>query len=165
MKKPSPIHYFVANEWPSKIWLVAFPTGFVVWVVHLCWPLLLQPTTWTDPLLFVGCCLLAALLGYFVSIPFGWPILGPMYYSRSLRNGEPFQHGDMVQILTGPFRDRVVRVLNSFDIAEWAGAHRIRVDLGTETKDDENVFRSIQIMRVAKAEETGSPTTESTPTK
>jgi len=154
MKKPNPIHYFIANEWPSKVLVVAFPAGVVIWVGQLCWPLIRHPTSWIDPFQFIGCCLLAALFGYFACIPFGWVLLGPMYYSRSLRNGEPFQHGDMVQILVGPFRDRIVRVLNSFDIAEWAGAHRIRVDLGTETKGDENVFQSIQILRVAKSEET-----------
>ncbi|QEG33595.1 hypothetical protein [Bythopirellula goksoeyrii] len=152
MKKPSPIHYFVANEWPSKLWLMVIPLGFVLWVVRSCWPLLLRPSGWPDPLLFIGCCLLAALLGYFVGILIGWPILGPFYYSRSLKNGEPFQQGEMVHVLVGPFRDRVVRVLDSFDIAPWAGAHRIRVDLGTETKDDENIFSSIQILRVSNSQ-------------
>ena len=72
-----------------------------------------------------------------------------MYYDRSLKNGEPFHQGDMVQILIGPHRDRIVRVRDAFDIASWAGSHRILVDLGDEIKEDENVFTSIQILRVA----------------
>ena len=107
------------------------------------------PDRWTDPLLFFGCTALAAVLGYFVGILAGFFCLGPLYYNRSIMNGEPFKQGDMVQILVGPFKDRVVRVLSTFDIGSYAGAHRIRVDLGTETKDDENMFTSIQILRVS----------------
>lgn len=147
--KPSRIHYFVAKEWPSKIWLTAFSLGFALWAASSCWSLLVSPTRWTDPLIFFGCSLLAALLGYFVSILVGWPILGPMYYDRSLKNGEPFRPGEMVHILVGPYRDRIVRVTKAYDRGSYAGAHRICVDLGCEAKGGEDVFESIQILRVS----------------
>ena len=150
--KPSRIHYFVAAQWPSRIWLTAFPAASFAWSASLCWPLLVSPTKWTDPLVFFGCALLAAALGFFVSIIVGWPILGPMYYDRSLKNGEPFHTGEMVHILVGPHRDRVVPVVEAFDFADYAGAHRIRVDLGENAKETESLFSSHEILRVSEAE-------------
>lgn len=76
-----------------------------------------------------------------------------MYYDRSLKNGEPFHSGDMVQILVGPHRDRVVRVIEAFDYAACAGAHCIRVDLGVEARKYENLFRSTQILKVSSSSE------------
>jgi hypothetical protein len=151
MNKPTPTHYFIANQWPTKIWVTAFPIGFMIATGHFCWPLLLRPADWTDPLLFGGCCFLGAILGHFVGLLSGWFVLGPMYYMRSVENGEPFVRGDMVQILAGPFRDRVARVLSTFEMDNCAGSHRIRVDLGAEVKDDDSMFSSFEILRIAKA--------------
>ena len=158
--KPSRIHYFVAGDWPSKIWATVFPVGFACFAASSCWQLLLSPTRWTDPLFVLGYLVSFALLGYFVSILVGWPILGPLYYARSLKNGEPFHIGDKVQVLSGPHRDRIVRVVNVFDIADWAGGHRIEVELGAAVKEDHRVFRSTQVLRVESAqhaEETREP--------
>ena len=150
--KPSRLQYFVAGDWPSKIWVTAIPIGFACFAAPSCWQLLLSPTRWTDPLIALGYLVLFAFLGYFVSILVGWPILGPMYYDRSLKNGEPFHIGDVVQVLVGPHRDRIVRVVKVFDIAEWTGAHRIQVDLGADVKEDDKVFRSTQVLRVKSAQ-------------
>jgi hypothetical protein len=145
--KAQRVHYFFAQEWPIKIWMTSFSSVFGFWAASGLWPLLVSPTKWMDPLVFLGCVLLAALLGYFVSILVGWPVIGIMYYDRSLKNGEPFHKGDLVQILVGPHRDCVVPVIEAYDYASFAGAHRICVDLGPDVKD--NVFRSTQIVRVS----------------
>ncbi len=150
--KPSRLHYFVAGDWPSKIWTTVFSVGFACFAASSCWQLLILPTRWTDLLFVFGYLVIFALLGYLVSILVGWPILGPMYYDRSVKNGEPFQTGDTVQVLVGPHRDRIVRVVKVFDIAAWAGAHRIEVDLGADGNQDDIVFRATQVLRVESAQ-------------
>jgi hypothetical protein len=147
MMKASGIHYFFAGKWPIKIWMVVFPLVAGTWAGSSCWTLLVSPANWKAPLVFLGLVLLASLLGYFVGILVGWPVIGLLYYDRSLKNGEPFKRGDTVQILVGQHRDRIVPVIEAFDYAPYAGGHRIRVDLGPDVKD--NVFGSSEILRLA----------------
>ena len=149
--KPARIHYFIAQQWPTKIWLTAIPSAFVVGAAYSSWEFLVSPIGWTDRLLFLGFSLVVAILGYLIGFVVGWPLLGPMYYDRSLKNGEPFHEGDMVQILVGPYRDCIVRVIEAFDYAAYTGAHRVRVGLGTDAEDGEDVFRSIEILRVSSS--------------
>lgn len=129
--------------------MTAFPAILAAGAACHGWPLLVSATRWTDPLLFCGWILLAALLGLFVGLLVGWPIIGPLYYDRSRKNGEPFQRGDMVQILVGPYSDRIAPVTDAFDIASFAGGHRVRVDLGADAKGCGNVFRSHQVLRIS----------------
>jgi hypothetical protein len=80
-------------------------------------------------------------------------VLGPLFYDRSLKNGEPFHEGEMVHILTGPYRDRIARVDRAWDAAPWAGGHQIQVALGEQARQDgSDVFESRQIVRVASAD-------------
>jgi hypothetical protein len=140
--KASRIHYFFAEDWPVKIWLTAVLVLFVLGSAFIFWPLLVSPTRWTDPFLFFGCVLLAVPLGWLVASLIGWFVIGPLYYDRGLKNGEPFHQGDTVQILTGPHRDRVVWVVNAFE-------HAVHVDLGEASEDGEDVFASIEVLRVS----------------
>jgi hypothetical protein len=146
--KASRIHYFFAENWPAKIWLTAFLVVFLLGSVHIFWPLLAFSTKWTDLLLFFGYVLLAVPLGWCIGILSGCFVIGPLNYYRSLKNGEPFHQGDTVQILTGPHRDRIVRVVSVFDIGYYAGAHRVRVDLGETGEAGEDVFESTEVLRV-----------------
>ena len=76
--------------------------------------------------------------------------MGPLYHDRSVKNGEPFEVGDSVQILHGPHRDSIVPVIAIVDIGTFAGGHRVRVDLGGPEEEDE-VFHSKDILRVSPA--------------
>lgn len=153
--KASRAHYFFAQEWPAKIWLAAFALLSAVITASQCWGIL--GVSWASSLIFVGLVLLGALLGYFVGFLVGWPILGPIYYGRGLMNGEPFHPGEMVQILVGPHRDRIVQVMETYDHG-YAGGHLVRVDLGT---DEDNFFRSIQILRMEPHQSQGPATADS----
>ena len=114
---------------------------------------------WSDILLFIGVVLLALLLGLFASLLVGWFVLGPLYYDRSIKNGEPFHEGDLVYILVGSNRNRIARVYKAVDIASWAGAHRVHVDLGEKERNArQDIFKSYQIFRIST-----SPTTETSP--
>ena len=133
------------------MWLT--PTVSGVAGVIATWPLISTPGRWTDPLIFVISLFLFLALGWFGGILIGWPIMGPLYYGRSLKNGEPFKKGDSVHILVGSHRDRVVRVRDAIDVQAYAGGHRVFVDLGETAKENqEDVFKSHQVLRVSQAE-------------
>ncbi len=147
--KASAIHYFFAQEWPAKIWLTAFLVLFPLGTAYMCWSLVAFSAVWTDWLIFFGSLLIAVPLGWFVGILIGWPVLGPLYYDRGPRNGEPFHQGEAVQILTGRYRDRVVRVIDAYDTENCAGAHRVRVELGERVETGQDVFASYQVLRAS----------------
>ena len=144
--KPSRLQYFFARDWPTKIWLAGVPLLCGLIAAGYCYPTFKS----SGIFLSIGIILLAMVLGFFASIPVGWFVLGPLYFDRSRKNGEPFRDGDMVQILVGPHRDQVVRVYRALDIAPWAGAHRVYVDLGADEKTGgRDMFKSYEIVRVA----------------
>jgi len=155
--KASRLQYFFAGNWPSKIWVFGGP-----WLCVIATGISLRPISayfgdWFSALTFVGIVCLALILGYFVSILSGTFVLGPLYYNRSLKNGEPFHEGDVVQILVGPYRDRVAKVYKVWDLASWAGAHRVRVDLGEKEKtESRDVFSSYQIFRIVNFDKSSS---------
>jgi hypothetical protein len=74
----------------------------------------------------------------------GMLVLGPLIriFVNSL-NGAPFQVGDSVQILIGPYRDRVVRV---YEI--WPSRGQVRVELGEQAeKSVKDVFWNFEVCR------------------
>ncbi|HEY4760490.1 MAG TPA: KOW motif-containing protein, partial [Thermoguttaceae bacterium] len=78
----------------------------------------------------------------------GWFILSPIYYDRGLKNGAPFREGDMVRILVGPHRDRIVKVY-----AMWQG-NTVRVELGDKEKREfKDIFSPAQLLREENAEQ------------
>lgn len=148
--KPTWAHYFFAQEWPARIWMSMFPISFGTIAAILGWLTLEFLRSWTEVLLFAAYVGLVAALGWFVGILVGWFVLGPLYFDRSIKNGEPFQPGDLVHILVGPYRDRIARVYSTFEVGSFAGAHRVRVELGERKKDDwKDVFSSYQILRIS----------------
>jgi hypothetical protein len=150
--KPSRIHYFFAEDRPVRIWL---RTGRVLGMVLagcVSHPTLALLGTWSGIRQFLAVLVLGLLLGQFAAVLVGWFVMGPLYHDRSLQNGEPFRAGDLVHILVGPHRDRVVRVLKTWNIGDYTGAHRVRVDLGEVWKDGEDVFLSHQVLLVERDE-------------
>lgn len=145
------LHYFVANEWPIRIWAGVWVSGAIALAAVTFWPLLVHPLSWGDPLRFVLCIVLAGGVGYFGSLLPGWVIMSSFYHSRSMANGEPFAVGDMVQILVGPDRDRIVPVVKVYNMGDRTGSHRVHVELGTEDGYGENVFSSFQVLRIVSA--------------
>ncbi len=64
----------------------------------------------------------AGFLGWILGALALWPLL---YWISSRINGAPFREGDMVHILVGPHRGRVVRVYEM-----WPSRGQARVELG-----------------------------------
>ncbi len=70
------------------------------------------------------------------ALPLGWIlgalILWPMVFTIGSRfNGAPFNDGDMVHVLVGPYRDQVGRVYEM-----WPSRNQLRVDLGEQAEQD-----------------------------
>ena len=155
--KASKLQYFFAGDWPSKIWLCGVPLICAIVTFISLHPTSAYFGNWTGALIFAGIMCLALILGYFVSILSGIFLLGPLYYNRSLKNGEPFHEGDVVQILVGPHRDQIAKVYKAWDIASWAGAHRVQVDLGENEKSKgRDIFKSYQIFRIVNFDKSAS---------
>lgn len=149
--RASKVHYFYAQDWPARIWLTSFSLGFAVVAAYLCWPLIASFSSWAHLVLVLICVCVAGILGRYAGTLLGLPVIGPLYFERSLDNGEPFQEGDLVQIIVGPHRDKTVRVKSTFEVGEYAGAHRICVDLGQDVSEEDSLFTSLQILRIEAA--------------
>lgn len=140
---PSRAQYFFARPWLSNAWLIAVPLVCIVIAVRAAGTISETFSEWSLLLPFFGVVSLAAFLGYFLALLLGWFVFGPLYYARGLKNGAPFHEGDLVRVLVGPHRDRVVRV---YEV--WESRDEVRVELGEqERKDVTDVFSPYQICR------------------
>ena len=130
--KPTRAHYFYAENWPQRIWLVAWPLASAALMVAA-----LGPVEMTWP--YMKPVLLAAAAGFFTGGLVGVFVLGPMYWHRAVVNGVPFVPGDRVEILAGRDRGRVATVAEYID-------YRLCVRL-----DDGRIFDVRKVMRVDDA--------------
>jgi hypothetical protein len=86
--------------------------------------------------------LLAATLGFIMGTLLLWPVLGTFIGKV---NGSPFDDGDWVRILIGPYRDLFACV---YDADVWRGRGQLRVRLGEEAgRGCADVFSIIQVRR------------------
>jgi hypothetical protein len=157
--KPSKVHYFFAEEKPVKLWMRNGQLVGVFLSARACHPTLELFGEWSGSLRFIAVLVLGWLLGHCAACLIGWFVLGPLYFDRSCDNGEPFQQGDLVHILVGPHRDRVVPVRKAWNIGDYAGGHRVSVDLDEVWTDGEEVFPSYQVLLVARGLTPESPAT------
>jgi hypothetical protein len=140
---PSRAQYFFARPWLTNAWRISVPLACIVIAVASAGMSSDAFGEWLSLLLLLGIVLLAALLGYFLAFLLGWLVLGPLYCARGLKNGAPFREGDLVRVLAGAHRDRVVRV---YEV--WESGDQVRVALGDkERKDATDVFAPYQICR------------------
>lgn len=153
--KPTRLHYFYAYKWPVWIWIIVVPMLFVAFMARALGspPALstLEPDS-KSYLLLIG---LAWLLGMASCSLVGPFILGPVYFHRAQLNGAPFQVGDPVEILVGPNRGRVVRVLEPLD-----GRAMVKVDFAEppglkqkRTFRAGDTFEETQLLKVVDAEQ------------
>jgi len=139
---------FYAKNWPMKIWFTAVPSLFLIFAIYVCEPTTALFNDWRNLLHFIILILITLLIGFFSSILMGWFVLGPLYYGRCLKNGGPFHEGDIVQIIAGRYRDRIVRVYSS-----WQG-DSVRVMLGQNEKDKfQDIFSPTELIRVNDTEQ------------
>lgn len=156
--KATRIHYFYAQDWPTKIWFGAVMLLCVMVAVRAADPTVAALNDWWMALWLLVIIAISLLIGFFSALVLGWFILGPLYYDRMLKNGGPFKVGDLVQILAGHHRGRVVRVYSL-----WKG-DAVRVVLGE--KEEEafgDVFSPTELLKERDAELSSAP--DGTPAK
>jgi len=145
--KPSRSQYLFANDWPLFAYYSLAAILGVVVVVVVCQP---SRAIFSDGLylsMFVVSLLVAPVLGFLVSLPFVWIIIGPLYRFRGTLNGAPFSVGDRVRILAGPHSGRVVRV---YEV--WSERCQVRVELDEQAKKEfTDAFSYTQICRESAA--------------
>ncbi len=142
------MQYFYAKNWPIKIWFMAIPSLFLISAVYVFELSITLLDDWYNLLHFIFIILITLLIGIFFSILIGWFVLGPLYYNRCLKNGGPFHEGDIVQIIAGRYRDRILRVYSS-----WQG-DSVRVMLGQNEKDKfQDIFSPTELIRVNDTEQ------------
>lgn len=150
MTKPSFTHYFYAADGHLKLWLGGCTVVSAITGGYIEYNKLSPLLTWVvlaESLFFIA---VFAGLGYLLALIPATFVFGPMYYSRGLKNGEPFQSGDTVHILVGPYKDSIAIVYKATDQYPEAGWHRIYVRLGEMAKKDgQDVFSSTEILRIS----------------
>ncbi len=138
----SPIQYAFAHEWPLKIYLGMCVGLCLAGSVHVCEPGQGVFRDWPYLFWLLAVIILAAVLGFYLALPFAWMLLGPLYRLQARRNGAPFAPGDYVRVLVGPHRGRVVRVRE-----HWQ-ADNLRVDLGPAADTQyQDIFSPTQLLR------------------
>ena len=86
--------------------------------------------------------MIAFLLGWIASVPAAWVLFGPILMAQGEQNGGPFQPGDRVRIIAGPFCGRVAQV-----DTHWQH-ETVRVDLGDEPRRKyQDIFAAYQLLR------------------
>lgn len=136
------VHYFYAHDWPMKLWFIGIPLLFPLGVIFICKPTLALFSEWRYMLHFGIALIVSIPLGFFVGLIIGWPVLGSLYHDRCLKNGGPFHEGDIVRILVGPHKGRVVRVYSTW---RW---DTVRVELGDSEKEtSRDIFSQTQLLR------------------
>lgn len=142
-----------AKNRPFEAWLLFGSVLGAVLTGFACEPSFFALEHWWFPILLAGSISVGAITGFFcalVSAPF---FLTPLYRLRAIRNGAPFQQGDDVRVLTGPYRDVIGRV---YEV--WTDRGQLRIDLGKEARRSlEDVFSFVEVSRETGVESAQTP--------
>ncbi len=137
------MQWFVAHNWPVRLWLGIAPLAAPVAVCWYTRPLPWVLGHWLNTLAFAGLLVVAWVAGWFFAILGGWLILGPVYYAQGLWNGAPYREGEYVRLLVGSHRGCVKRV---YEV--WDERHQVRVELGEgERARYADVFSYVEVCR------------------
>ena len=142
------IHWYrqaLASPNLHRLWHGSWLVGAVgIAAVLLCLQEAPLPTLTGGPwglAIIVG--LSSGALGWILSFPVGWLLLGPIFHSQGIHNGGPFQPGDRVLILGGPHKEQTALVYGTWQHGQ------VRVDLGPEAKASyKDVFAPYELLRL-----------------
>jgi hypothetical protein len=138
---PSRLRYFIAEGRLIHVYLLG-PLILGVWIpIAACRPSTAMFHDWSFLLLFLFVLVLAPVFLVFVALPYAWFVLWPLYFLASRWNGAPFHPGDRVRILSRPYRDHIVEVLEVIN-----DRHKVRVLLD-EKKGTKEIFSFTEVCR------------------
>jgi hypothetical protein len=146
--KPTRAHYFYAQNWLARLWIVIIPALFVVLMAGALGPPPEISGLNADAKAYLFLLGISLLFGICVAALLGPFILGPLYHHRAELNGYPYRPGDFVEILVGPSRGRVARVVEVWD---WRG--NLRIDLGEVARPkSKTLFTFTEVIKRSDAE-------------
>jgi hypothetical protein len=135
------IHYFYAQNWPMKIWFGLSLSLCVVIVLGASDLTVAKLGDWHAFSRLAVIVALALLIGFGIAFVFSWLILSPLYRDRLQKNGGPYQIGDLVEILHGPHRGKVVRVYS------LGQGYSVSVELGDKEKESgKDIFAGTRLL-------------------
>jgi hypothetical protein len=139
----------IASDWLQCLWMLTFALGITLWTVRSIGPVQHAFGNAWSTFLFMAVLLMSAMLGFVLSVPTAWVLMGPTLMDQGKRNGGPFKPGDLVQVISGPYRNRVARVYSTWQ------CETVRVDLGEEAKQQfKDIFAAYQLLCVERSEAT-----------
>lgn len=139
----------IASDWLPRLWMLVFALVITVWTIRSIGPVQHAFGNAWSALLFVAVLLLSGMLGFVVSVPAAWLLMGPTLMDQGHRNGGPFKPGDLVQVISGAYRNRVARVYSTWQ------CETVRVDLGEEVKRQfKDIYAAYQLLCIERAEPT-----------
>ena len=142
--KPSPMQYIFASDWPAKCYLLLLAVISVLISSFALGRGSLPPISVLRDWHFVLLTLFASMSVFFGLLRTTSFVFNPIYDWRAKLNGAPFNVGDCVHILVGPYRGRVAKVYS-------VERRKIRVELGEQSKNNStDVFSFIQVYREHK---------------
>lgn len=110
MKTPTRLQVFYASSWPMRLWYFGISSLLVSVSIAAGWA---GPWPWQDAnnlFVFGVVIVLSWALGMLLAAFPGGLLMGPLLHSRGIENGGPFEVGDRVQILWGPYRGNLATV-------------------------------------------------------
>ena len=153
---PTRWHYFFAQKWPFWLWIILVPLlSAALMASFLGTPPADLAEFGPDAKRYIFLVGMGLLLGYFAGGLLGYFVLGPVYHYRAELNGAPFRTGDIVQILVGRNRGRIVRVT---EVTEGRGV--LKVDLGESNPKGKPIY--YEFTEIVKADDP-EPTSASPP--
>jgi uncharacterized membrane protein YeaQ/YmgE (transglycosylase-associated protein family) len=140
--KPTRLQHVFADERPALLWFVVVPM-LVTWG-SLADTRMADLQNWRGILATIGLGIVGFLAGLFIAAAAGWMVLGPLDYSRGLKNGGPFEVGDEVMVLSHSHRGKIARIYSTWQ------HDTVRVDLGPEAKESfKDIFGASALLRVS----------------
>jgi hypothetical protein len=138
----SPLQWLFANNWPIRIWLIAFSLGTPLAALSTIDFSAAHAFGWRLWLALLAMSLLFAMAGFLFGAIAASAVLPPLYWLRTHLNGGPFALGDMVVVLSRTHRGRRARVYDT-----WQG-DTVRVEIGEEAKAGfRDIFGQHELLR------------------
>jgi len=147
-RKPTSLQRLFAQI-ARHFWATPATGALVVLVLAVkeCQPslVLLHNGQWV--LSFLAIVIFSPVFGFYATILLMF-YAGPIFAWRGQVNGGPFEVGDVVQVLAGPYRGKITTVYSS-----WQGGS-VRVRLGAKEEESfKDVFGSVELLREDRSHE------------
>lgn len=143
MQTPSFRQRAIATDLPMRLCLL---TALIAGQVHLWLTLEYSLASFLNPSWFIVLAIIStfatAVLSVMGGMIVGWLVFGEFYSSQKERNGGPFEPGDSVQILAGPYAGQRATIIRALYIR----GIEVRLETG-DNRGARETYGSCQLLR------------------